>query len=231
MKKYQHIYFDLDRTLWDFDKNSVLAFKEIFSKYNLNNIFPDFNSFVCTYQKHNDDLWALYREGKIKKAKLRNERFLLTLEDFGIKDEKLAEKIGDEYVTISPMQTVLFPNVHEILTYLKAKKYNLYIITNGFKEVQYVKLENSNLTQYFDKVFTSEEVGHQKPKPEIFSHAITTVNAKKVQSIMIGDDINVDIQGAKDFGIDQIFFNPDRIDVNILPSFEIQDLIEIKNIL
>lgn len=231
MKKYQHIYFDLDRTLWDFERNSIMAFKEIFKKYNLYRLFPDFDLFVEVYKRHNESLWDLYREGKIRKLKLRTERFLLTIKELGVDDADLAQKIGDEYVTISPQQTVLFPNTHEILTYLKEKKYKLYIITNGFKEVQYVKMDNSDLTKYFDKVFTSEEVGCQKPKPEIFSHAITSVNAKKSESIMIGDDFNVDIMGAKNYGIDQIFFNPNEHKFDILPSFEVVNLIEIKNIL
>jgi len=229
--KYKHLFFDLDRTLWDFEKNSVLTFQDIFAKHDLNRVFPDFDTFLNTYKRHNEHLWTLYRDGQIQKDELRNKRFELTLDEFGVQDERLAENIGDDYVSISPTKKGLFPYTHEVLRYLKEKKYKLYIITNGFKEVQYVKLNNCDLMPYFDRIITSEEAGYTKPKPGIFAHSLSSVNALKKESLMIGDDLAADIKGAKDFGIDQVFFNPLKLDVDIHATYEISELIQLKDIL
>ena len=209
MKQYKHLFFDLDRTLWDFERNSEITLRQIFDQRNLNSIFPDFDHFIKTYKVHNEHLWDLYKERKIKKDELRNKRFLLTLQDFGVNNTKLAEKIGDDYVDISPTQTILFPDTKTVLDYLK-EKYELHIITNGFVEVQYKKLRNCGLEPYFKRVTTSEEAKASKPKKEIFQVALKSVNAKKTESLMIGDDLQNDILGAKKFGIDQVYFNPEH---------------------
>jgi putative hydrolase of the HAD superfamily len=175
----------------------------------LERIFTSFENFYKSYVKHNDNLWNDYRLGEIKKSILTYKRFSLTLEEYGVKDDELAKKIASDYITISPTKKQLFPFAHETLDYLY-KKYKLHIITNGFNEVQFTKLENSDLNKYFLKVFTSEDAGAQKPNPRIFEHALKNANAKKEDSIMIGDDLQVDIVGAKDFGLDQIYFNPER---------------------
>lgn len=229
-KKYKHVYFDLDRTLWDFESNAEETFEEIYDKYKLDTIFPKFDSFHETYKKHNQRLWKAYRDGKLKKAILRNKRFELTLEEYGNTDPSLAKKIGDDYITLSPTKTRLFPGAQEILEYLY-QKYNLYIITNGFNEVQFAKLKNCGIDNYFKSVFTSEDAGAQKPHKEIFQHALKNVNAKKSESIMIGDDLESDIQGAMNFGLDQIFFNPNGNPHALKPSYEIRQLEEIKTIL
>ena len=201
--KYKHIYFDLDRTIWDFDKNAEETFHEIYTKYKLEKIFSSFDNFYNTYVKHNELLWKDYRKGKIEKSLLSYKRFTLTLEDFGVYDEVLAKNIAHDYITISPTKKSLFPYAHETLDYLH-KKYKLYIITNGFNEVQFTKLKNSELDKYFSKVFTSEDAGAQKPNPKIFDNALKSVNALKNESIMIGDDLEADILGAKKFGLDQV---------------------------
>jgi putative hydrolase of the HAD superfamily len=228
--KYKHLFFDLDRTLWDFETNSIQAFKIIFEKQNLFNIFPDFNTFVTTYKHHNEKLWELYRLGQIKKDDLRNDRFLLTLKDFNCDDMALATAIGDDYVELSPQQTTLFPGTIETLDYL-APKYKMHIITNGFVEVQYKKLRNSNLEQYFDKIITSEEAKASKPKPGIFHAALSSANAKKADCLMIGDDLKNDIIGARSYGFDQVFFNPHRTEHQEKVTFEIANIPELKDIL
>jgi putative hydrolase of the HAD superfamily len=231
MRKYKHIYFDLDRTIWDFDANSKDTFSGIYEKYELGRFYKDFEHYFRVYTKNNDYLWDLYREGKIVKNVLSKLRFEQTLEEVGVKDDELAANIGKDYIGLSPTKKQLFPGSHEILSYLK-EKYNLHIITNGFKEVQYIKLSNCGLDKYFDKVFISEEIGYKKPHPEIFRYAITSVNAKKTESIMIGDDYNVDVIGAKDFGIDQVFFNPHKEVQNTKNiTHEISSLLELKEIL
>ena len=230
MNKYKHIYFDLDRTIWDFDKNTYDSFQDIFEKYNLEKIFKTFDNFYNSYVKHNDILWNDYREKKIKKSILSYKRFSLTLEEFGVDDDELAKKIAHDYINISPTKKQLFPYAHETLEYLH-KKYKLYIITNGFNEVQFTKLKNSDLDKYFLKVFTSEDAGAQKPNPLIFQHALKNVNASKKESIMIGDDLQVDVLGAKNFGLDQVFFNPERKEHKEEISYEINSLNELLEIL
>jgi len=231
MKKYKHIFFDLDRTLWDFEKNAHEAYAEIYDKFNLKDLgIETIEAFVKNYLHHNEILWALYRDGKIEKVYLKSRRFELTLQEFGIDDPQLAEKIGEAYVTISPQKTNLFPHAHEILVYL-SKKYPLHIITNGFEEVQDSKLKNSKLGQYFQHIITSEAAGCKKPTRCIFDFALETVGTSADECVMIGDDFEVDIVGASENGIDAIFFNPEKVTHNGGAIFEIQDLIELKKIL
>ncbi|MEA3316871.1 MAG: HAD-IA family hydrolase, partial [Bacteroidota bacterium] len=154
----------------------------------------------------------------------------LTLEEYGIKNDELAQKIGDDYITISPTKMKLFPHTHETLKYLN-EKYNLYIITNGFNEVQFVKMKNCGLEDYFDKIFTSENAGAQKPNMKIFEFALNSVNAKKKESIMIGDDLESDILGAKKYGLDQIFFNVVGREHNEDITYEINSLKKLQEIL
>ena len=230
VKKYKHIYFDLDRTLWDFESNSMEALLDIYHKYDLGRYFNDGEDFVRTYHLHNERLWAQYRDGNLTKEILRSKRFRLCLEERKVKNNDLAHAIGEEYLILSTLKNKLFPNVHEILTWLK-EHYHLYILTNGFRETQLGKLKNCNLEGYFEKVFTSETIGYNKPNQKIFHWAVSSINADKDQCLMIGDDEMVDIAGAKKFGMDSIFFNPQGIEYTIIPTHEIRDLIELKNIL
>lgn len=231
MKEYKHLYFDLDRTLWDFDSNSGEALLDIYNDFNLDRFFDKSEDFVSAYHFHNEKLWDDYRKGALSKEVLRSERFLLTLKGNMEGKEELARIIGEKYLEISVLKTRLFPCTHEILTYLRDKSYHLYLLTNGFRETQFSKLQNCDLGKYFEKVFTSETIGVNKPNPEIFHWAISSVNAKKAECLMIGDDQAVDIQGAKDFGIDTVFFNPDEEPIKCQPDYEIRNLCELKNIL
>lgn len=231
MKQYKHVFFDLDRTLWDFEKNAQEAYAEIYKKYDLmHRGVSNIEAFTQSYLMHNDVLWALYRDGKIEKEYLRSRRFELTLLDFGIEDFSLAEQIGMDYITISPQKTNLFPHSIEILKYL-SEKYPLHIITNGFEEVQFKKLKYSKLDEYFTHVITSEAAGCKKPDSGIFEYAFRLTGALPIESLMIGDDIEVDIVGAQDAGMDAIFFNPSKISHNGEVKQEVFDLIELKDLL
>ncbi len=230
INKYKHIFFDLDRTIWDFDNNALETFQDIYKKYRLEQIFKSFDSFYNTYLKHNERLWEKYREGKLEKLVFSYKRFALTLEEFGVSNEILAKEIAHDYILINPTKKRLFPFAHEILYYLH-KKYKLYIITNGFKEVQLSKLKNSNLDKYFSKVITSEEAGAQKPDPVIFNYALNVVNACKNESLMIGDDFKSDVLGAKRFGLDQVFFNPKKKNYKEGVTYEITSLKELQGLL
>lgn len=224
------IFFDLDRTLWDFDLNAHTTLVELCDLYNLSDIGVATEEFIQSYTIHNEKLWALYRENKITKNLLRSERFKLTLADFSIDDNDLAIKLGDEYVAKCPLQTALFPYAFEILKYLK-KKYKLHIITNGFEEVQHIKLNASGLYSYFQKIITSEGVNVKKPDSKIFDYALALVGAKAENTIMIGDDLLVDIVGARNVGIHQIYFNPNKKNHSEKIDYEISSLDEIKEIL
>jgi putative hydrolase of the HAD superfamily len=207
--KYRHIFIDLDKTLWDFETNAMDTFRDIFDKYQLKERgIEDLKSFLLTYTSINDMLWGLYRDNQIKKEVLNIKRFEMTLNEFGIDDLILSTHIAEDYITISPSKTHLFPEVHESLGYLK-KCCFLHIITNGFEEVQHKKLDNSDLRKYFTTITTSEEAGVKKPEKGIFLYALELAGADPGESLMIGDDIRVDIEGARNAGMDQMLFNPD----------------------
>ncbi|HZJ74351.1 MAG TPA: YjjG family noncanonical pyrimidine nucleotidase [Perlabentimonas sp.] len=231
MSQYKHIFFDLDRTLWDFEQNMRITLTEIYKNHNLNKTIPSPEVFIDAYIVNNDRLWASYQRGEMKKEVLRYKRFELTLRDFGIKDKVLASVIGHEYLSESPKKTVLLPNTLPVLNWLYTK-YKLHIITNGFNEVQFTKLKMCGIEKYFDKVLTSEMSGYHKPRAEAFGYSLSSANAKKAESIMIGDDLETDIIGAKNFGIDQVYFNPSKQpQPKVEVTHEISNLIELKDIL
>ena len=232
MSKYQHIFFDLDNTLWDFDRSSILAFDKIYDIFKLINYgIPNASHFHHTYFEHNNRLWELYRQGKIDKEFLKIERFRLPLKDYGIVDEKLATDLGESYTDYAARLVALVPNTMEVLTYLKEKDYNIHLITNGFLEVQSIKMEASGLDKMIDNSFVSEVVGFKKPDHRIFHHAMEKVNASLEECIMIGDDLSVDIIPAKEIGMTHIYFNRKKISHNEKLDYEIEDLFEIKEIL
>ncbi len=231
MSKYKHIFFDLDRTLWDFEKNSEETFMEIFLNYNLQSIVnQDFDSFFSRYKEINHQLWDDYRVGKIEKDFLSVERFRKTLAEFGVENQDLAVKMSIDYVQISPTKQNLFPCAVEVLEYL-FPKYNLHIITNGFPEVQHVKMEKSGLNKYFKTLVISEEVGFKKPSVEIFEKSFELSLAKPTESIMIGDDSEVDILGANNAGIDSIWVNYYNEKQTQQATYSVNSLKEILDIL
>lgn len=201
MKKYRHLFFDLDNTLWDFDRNSRLALRETFIKYNLG--LHQFDRFFEVYSKHNGLLWELYNKNKITKQELTRSRFNLSFGETGITgiDD---EDFNREYLALLPGQTALCPGALDVVKKLSGQL-NLYVITNGFSEVQFKKMENSGLLPYFNKIFTSEETGINKPSPEIFRYALKTTNAPKKESLMVGDSFEIDIVGAMNAGLDQVW--------------------------
>lgn len=206
-KRYTHIFFDLDNTLWDFKTNSVHAMQAAFNLLGLNKLDISFDVFYEVYSNHNHRLWDAYRKKEIKKKELTKLRFQLTFDDLNI-DGVDANEMNTVYLQEMPKQTFLIDGAEKLLIGLKTAGYKLFIITNGFAEVQHKKMESSGLQPYFEKVFISEEFKVPKPGREIFEHAIKSANAKKSSSLMVGDDWEVDIEGALNFGIDAIFFDP-----------------------
>ncbi len=225
----KHLFFDWDGTLWDFETNSARALKKVFEKHNLQKYCKSFENFIGEYEIHNQWLWQLYRQGEIKKQQVSVERFGRTFQTFGINNSEFAEQFSAEYLLNTTLQTQLFPFAKEIVVYLHSK-YHLHIITNGFTEVQYPKIENSGIAKYFSQIITSEEAGVLKPNAGIFEMALKKTNAKIEDSWLIGDDLEADIKGAVDFGMNCIFVNYKK-NVNPFPNIlEIKNLEELKKI-
>ncbi len=231
MKQYRHIFFDLDRTLWDFDAAAEVAFERIYEKYGLKERgIPSAHDFHEVYHPLNEQLWVLYRANQITKDDLNRTRFLKPLEHYGIHDIELADHLSEDYVYWSPRIVRLVTGTMGLLDYLRPK-YHLHIITNGFQEIQHTKLNGSGLEPYFETLTVSEEVGVKKPNPEIFLYALRKASAKAEESLMIGDEMAVDIDGARAAGIDQLYYNPSGANTIGSRTFEVRSLMEITKLL
>jgi putative hydrolase of the HAD superfamily len=230
-RKYQHLFFDLDHTLWDFEANSRQTLAEIYDILELKaKGVDDFDLFHKNYLVHNDKLWERYRNGLIKVDELRWKRMALTMLDFRIGDEVLSKKMGEIFLDLLPTRTILFPYTKEILEWLAGKHYTLHLITNGFEKTQWSKLKNSGLDDYFKEMITSESANSLKPHKEIFDFALAKTGAGKNNSIMLGDSLDVDIQGAMNAGIDQVYVNHLNLEPEIQPTYIVYSLKELKNI-
>ena len=209
-KSYKHIFFDLDHTLWDFERNAEETKRRLFEVIKLKEKgIENYETFREKYVGINLALWALYRDNKIGKDELNFRRFYDTLCVLGIDDRELGKAMAAGFIEGISTKTYLFPHAKELLEYLYPK-YPLYVITNGFEEVQFSKLKNSGMDRYFSSIITSEEAGSKKPDPEIFHYALRKTGATADESIMIGDDLDVDMAGARQLGIDQLYVNHER---------------------
>lgn len=233
MKTYSHILFDLDHTLWDFEKNSEETLYTLYDEYGLGN-FKKFDnlSFYKKYKFINTLLWDQYNKGKIGQQELREQRFVKTLTGLGLEVHEVPEGLSEAYTTLCPTKTAVFPFTYDVLQYL-GNKYHLHIITNGFKDIQQIKMTSSNLHGYFKEVVTSECCGFKKPDKRMFEHALERIQVDPSECIMIGDNFECDIEGARAAGIDQVFFNPEKIKSKHKPkaTYEIHCLSELKTIL
>lgn len=229
--KYKHIFFDLDHTLWDFEANSRQTLLEMYGSMRLiEKGVDDFDRFHKQYLVHNEKLWARYRNGFIKVDELRWKRMWLTLLDFKIGDEHLAREMGIIFLDQLPTRNILFPHALEILNYLQEKKYQLHLITNGFEKTQHSKLKNSGIDHFFSAVITSEGSNSLKPHREIFEYAFQQTGANPTNSIMIGDSLEVDIKGAMNAGMDQVFVNHINEKADFEPTYTVYSLKELKGI-
>lgn len=230
--KYRHLFFDLDHTLWDFDTNSRQTLEELYHALSLKDKgVHDFDLFHKNYLVHNDKLWDRYRKGYVKVDELRWKRMWLTLLDFKIGDEQFARDMGYRFLELLPTRNALFPYTVEILEYLKNKGYKLHLITNGFEKTQHFKIKNAGIDHYFIEVITSEGSNSLKPNKEIFDYALQKTNALPEHSIMIGDSVEVDIQGAMNAGMDQVYVNHLNIAAGIKPTYTVYSLKELEKIL
>jgi len=229
---YKDLFFDLDHTIWDFELNSKETLWDLHQKYALAaKGINDFDTFYSQYSVHNHRLWDRYTKGFIKQEELRWKRIYLSLLDYKIADEALAREMSHDYLDILPNKKNLFPYTIEILDYLKRKAYKMHLITNGFESVQFKKIKNSNLSDYFIEVITSEASNSLKPNKEIFEYALKSANAKVESSIMIGDNESADIQGAINAGMDSIFVNHLQVTPTVPATYTITHLKELENLL
>ena len=229
--KYKHLFFDLDHTLWDFEANSKVTLRDLYDELDLKaRGIHDFDLFHKNYLIHNERLWERFRNGFIRVDELRWKRMWLTLLDFKIGDEKLAREMGLRFLDLLPTRKLLFPHTVELLEYLTQKKYQLHLITNGFEQTQHSKLKNSDIDKYFIEVITSESCNSLKPHKEIFEYALAKTGATKEESIMIGDSLDVDIQGAINAGIDQVYVNHINGEAHIKPTYTVYSLKELETI-
>lgn len=232
MKRYRHLFFDLDHTLWDFDANATETLGQLFEEYSLAR-YGTFTlpQFTARYNEVNHALWRLYQANKISQQQLRDTRFHRTLTRLGVPETELPADISARFTDILPQKSAVFPHTHAILDYLRGKDYRMHLITNGFEDVQHLKLASSKLTDYFEEVITSEASGCLKPDPRMFAHALACTSATAAESLMIGDNLECDVLGAYNAGIDQVYFNPGKRRHFVATTYEISSLDQLRDFL
>jgi len=230
-KDYTCILFDLDHTLWDYELNSRETLFELYHQYDLvSKGVPGFDRFHNQFRIVNTELWELYDTGQIGSQVIRMERFRKILQAFYLFEDDLSQQLSHDYLHTCPTKGNLMPHAIEVLEYLN-KKYKLAVVTNGFEEIQNIKLSSSKLTSYFGHIITSQKAGHRKPSKEIFEYALKMNGAECHQAIMIGDNLLTDMGGARNSSIDSVFFNPDSVKHDSTVSYEINSLAELRQIL
>ena len=230
-KNYKCIFFDLDHTLWDYDSNSKETLFELYHHHDLcARGVHAFDDFFDRFKVVNLSLWDQYDRGQITSDVIRRERFKQILEPFQAFEHTLCETLATEYLASCPKKSKLMPGAIEVLDYL-ANQYNLTIITNGFEEIQHMKLTAGNLHGYFDHIITSQKAGHRKPAREIFDYALRLNDIECHEAIMIGDNPITDIGGARNALIDTVFFNPEKMSHNAEAHYEISTLEELRQFL
>lgn len=231
MKEYRNLFIDLDDTLYDFSAASREAFKETYEQLHYERYFDSFEHYMEIYTPYNLEMWRLYGEGRITKEELNRRRYSYPLEAVGVNDQKLTAEFCREALGRIPTKGNLVSGATELLEYLRPK-YRMYILSNGFVELQSRKMATAGIKRYFDDIILSEEIGVNKPRPELFEYALKKAGAKLEESIMIGDMFDTDIVGAANIGMDQIFFNPKQMTgTSFKPTYEVRQLLEIKEIL
>lgn len=233
MKRYTTLFIDLDNTLYDFLGNSREAYCAVYALLGYGRWFDSFEHYFTIYEGYNQQLWALYAEGKITKEHLNAERYAHPLRVAGVPDaDAVGARFWAEAMQRLPLGRRLMPYAREALEYLRPR-YRLYILSNGFTELQARKMQSAGIDHYFDGVVLSEDIGVNKPDPAIFEHALRVAGVSKAETLMIGDNFEVDIEGAQQVGIDQVFYNVGRLSLGDKrpPTYAIESLLELKDIL
>jgi len=229
--RYKHLFFDLDDTLWDTRRNSTEALREIFHHYRLDTTFGlNEDVFVERFHQINYTLWDQYSTGKISQQQLRSIRFPMVFEALGITETGITATMQEDFLSICPRKPHLMPHTKELLGYLQGK-YWLHIITNGFDDVQFIKMQSSGIADYFGQVVTSGKAGCQKPNRQIFDFARQQARAECPDCLMIGDNLIADIDGARNAEMDHVFYNHGRVAHQSSPTYEVHSLHELMEIL
>jgi putative hydrolase of the HAD superfamily len=208
------LFFDLDRTLWDFDRNSREALAEIFHEIAQSRLRISIGEqqFIAVYEVENERCWNAYRKGELTQSELRPLRFQRSLEALGVEHshelEQVSAEMGQAYVERAPYRTALIPGAMEVCETLKRRGHRMFILTNGFDEVQHIKMKNSGLSPFFDQVFTSDALGHKKPALDAFQACLNQTGSNSSRAIMIGDDLECDVNGARLAGWRQVHYDP-----------------------
>ncbi len=232
MKQYKHLIFDLDHTLWDFERNARETLEFLFDKYELEgrSMKSEKGRFVDAYFRVNRQMWKLYDKSLVSKSEIRELRFKKVLQALNIKDVELSLILEDTFLSICPSKGNLIEGSMELLEYL-SPNYQMHILTNGFLETQNIKIQTSKIAPYFETMTTSECSGYKKPNPKIFNFKLDKIKADKKDCLMIGDNLLTDIGGARRSGIDQLFFNPTRKKHAGKVTYEVSNLLDIMKLL
>ncbi len=229
--QYKHIFFDLDHTLWDFDRNARGALHEVYYQFDLRRIGAlSPQHFIDVYMPINERMWGEYRQGKIDAETIKIARFKETFKKFGFLDGDTVKKVKSAYLEFLPRQGHLIEGVQSLLEYLKPK-YFLHIVTNGFKAVSIEKLGHANINSFFKSSLSAEEVGYLKPDVRVFKTALKNNKARAEESLFVGDHLEADVIGAANAGMDQVYFNPKGKAHNFKPTFEISEMAELCELL
>lgn len=229
--RYKSLFFDLDDTLWDTYHNNKECLEEIYTDYHFGRHYPSFEAFYDRYMPHNELLWAQYRNHEIDRQTLILERLLFVLRPMGIDDKEYALQLNRDFLQRTTTKTKIIDGAIDLLRYLYPR-YRLFILSNGFREIQAQKMTNSGLASFFERIILSEDASIQKPHKAIFDYALKNTNSRRTESLMIGDSWEADITGAQNAKIDQLWFNPKNTDPKgTPPTFTVQTLSQIKKIL
>ena len=231
MAKYRNLFIDLDDTVYDFSAASRESFLETYEQLHYERYFESFEHYLSIYEPYNLELWRIYGEGKITKEELNKRRYSHPLEVVGVHDQALADTFCREALGRIPTKGHLVPGAIELLEYLRPK-YNLYILSNGFKELQSRKMKTAGIDRYFNALILSEDIGVNKPDSRLYEHAMRKTASEPQESLMIGDMLDTDIVGAANFGMDSIYYNPKgKTGHPFAATYEVAHLLEIKEIL
>ncbi len=231
MQKYRNLFIDLDDTVYDFSTASKESFRETYELLDYGRYFDSFEHYLSIYEPHNLELWRIYGEGKITKEELNRQRYSYPLKMVGVEDQELADTFCREALGRIPTKGPLMPGALEILEYLRPK-YRMFILSNGFKELQSHKMRTAGIDGYFDALILSEDIGVNKPGRALYEHALQSTGSRIGESIMIGDMFDTDIVGAGNIGMDQIYYNPKGKEGHAFtPTYEVAHLLQIKEIL
>ena len=232
-KRYKSLFFDLDDTLWDTYHNNKECLEEIYHEYSFGQYYLSFEDFFDVYMPHNELLWAKYRDHEIDRQTLILGRWLHVLRPMGADNNEYAMRLNSDFLQRTAKKTRTIDGAIDLLEYLYPK-YRLFILSNGFREIQSLKMQSAGIAQYFERIILSEDVSIQKPHKEIFDYALKNTNSRRTESLIIGDSPEADIAGGQNARIDQIWLNPrgnSTYKINDPPTFTVRSLHEIKEIL